>query len=63
MAALSSSPTPRHGPPIWAKAFKQRAPAILTTNDLSTIANRMMRRNASEYAEAAALPPEPSKAF
>lgn len=62
-AELSSSPTPKPGPPIIANAFKHLAAAILTRNDLSPTANRMMRRNASVYAEAAALPPDPSKAF
>lgn len=57
------STTPKPGPPIFANAVRHLAAAILTIKDLSPIANRMMRRNASAYAGKAALPPEPSKAF
>lgn len=62
-AELSSSATPKPGPPIVANAFKHLAAAILTANDLSPVADLIMRRNASEYAVEAALPPHPSKAF
>lgn len=60
---MSSSATPKPGPPMLANAFKHLAAAILTANDLSPVADLIMRRNASEYAVEAALPPEPSKAF
>lgn len=60
---MSSSVTPKPGPPMLANAFKHLAAAILTANDLSPVADLIMRRNASEYAVEAALPPEPSKAF
>lgn len=61
--ALSSSPTPNPGPPMFANAFRHLAAATLTIDDLSTIPIRIMIRNASVYAEAAAAPPQPSKAF
>ena len=62
-AELSSSPTPNPGPPMLANALRHLAAAILTMNDLSPIPTRVIRRNASAYAEAAAVPPDPSKAF
>jgi len=62
-AELSSSVTPKPGPPMLANAFKHLAAAILTAKDLSPVADLIIRRKASEYAVEAALPPEPSKAF
>ena len=58
---MSSSATPKPGPPIFANAFRHLAAAILTENDLSPAANCIMIRNASVYAEEEALTPEPSK--
>ena len=62
-AELSSSPTPNPGPPMLANAFRHLAAAILTMNDLSPMPTRVIRRNASVYAEAAAEPPDPFKAL